>query len=266
MYLCFSVILLKISIYVTIVKQVAYRLNEYQLSVDTLQFQLKIIAACCGEDCRGEIDRKLLISCTSWFCGFSRILVSCHLYFYTSESRFILGKMRYSENSKISGSYSDLKGNEPVALLGNLKIMENKNFYDGWLKEDDIWTERILKLNDFGSVDKVNGDFIFQSCKLCNGPWIAHEQIDDEKICDRITTRGQKFSKDEVVSIESWIRRMPIFSVQLAEIDQRYRACYCDSCAKTCKNRAAYENHLITEHKMSIGYTGLNDNKPDLTL
>ena len=160
--LCFLVILLILSIYVTFVRQVDYVVNTFQFSVDTLQFQKQNIVLCCREDYSVETKMKQLAIITL-YCGFSTILVSCHFYFSTLEKRFIWVKITCSDSLNFFGRYSDSKGNEPVALFGHLKIMETKDIHDGWLKEDDIWKERLLKLQDFGNVNNLNGDFIFTS-------------------------------------------------------------------------------------------------------
>ena len=258
-------ILLILSIYVTFVRQVDYVVNTFQFSVDTLQFQKQNIVLCCREDYSVETKMKQLAIIT-FYCGFSTILVSCHFYFSTLEKRFIWVKITCSDSLNFLGRYSDSKGNEPVALFGHLKIMETKDIHDGWLKEDDIWKERLLKLQDFGNVNNLNGDFIFTSCNLCNGPLIAHKTITDQESCERIKSRAQKLSKVEVANVESWIKEMPTFRVQLAEVDKRYRACFCDGCDKTYKNRAAYENHLVTVHKMSVEHNGLRAVNQDSTL
>ena len=49
---------------------------------------------------------------------------------------------------------------------------------------------------------------------------------------------------------ERSLQMLPEFEKQLAVIDTRQRACFCDSCNKTCGSRAAYENHLVSEHKI----------------
>ena len=43
------------------------------------------------------------------------------------------------ENSKILRQWMDPKGNEPVTLFDQTNIMENKDTFEGWIKEDDIW-------------------------------------------------------------------------------------------------------------------------------
>ena len=73
-----------------------------------------------------------------------------------------------------------------MTLLGDYKMVENKDFYEGWIKDDEVWRKRLLELDKFGKVDKLSGEFIFKLCNICNGPWIAHENVDDENLCDKV--------------------------------------------------------------------------------
>ena len=127
-------------------------------------------------------------------------------------------------------------------------MTENKEIFKEILKNDETWIERMQKLEFYGNVNKIDGRFLFKRCKLCNSPWISHNNTSDENKCDQIRSRGEKIEEKDVLCIENWIRSMPSFQIKLGEIDTRQRACYCDECDKVCKNRSAYENHLITEH------------------
>ena len=43
--------------------------------------------------------------------------------------------------------------------------------------------------------------------------WIAHANIDDEEICDRIKKRTEKLSDFEVISVQSRIKEMPLVCI-----------------------------------------------------
>ena len=150
---------------------------------------------------------------------------------------------------------SNQKRSEVQAHFEIEKIMtDNKDIFNATVSNDDVWIERISKLDTFGAVDNITGEFKFKQCEICNSPWIAHETTENSTVCERVK-RGVKFSEAEIFNMEEWIKAIPLFRIKLAEIDQRQRACHCDDCSKTFKNRAAYETHLITEHKM-MNYQG----------
>ena len=245
-------------------EQVVYVMECNQSCIAILHFQQHSILRC-GKVTYTE-DTNMEQEATSFVSRFSNIWVSCH------NSLFILAevigfKNKFIENLSLGIKVVDPKGKEPMALFGQLIIMESKNMFDDWIQEDDIWNDRLGKLEIFGDIDKLNGNFLFKKCQICNGPWIAHENIDDENVCKRIQKRDEKLSDVEVLGVESWIKEMPLYWARLAEIDTRKRACYCDSCAKTFPSRAKYENHLITKHRISTEKTTYkSDSKQDLTL
>ena len=116
--------------------------------------------------------------------------------------------------------------------------MENKEIFSGFLKDDDLWLERLNELEKYGEVEKISGDFKFNRCVICNGPWIAHDNIEDEAKCEKIKKRGEKIKEEEIQVIENWIKDIPLFKIKLAEIDRRHRACCCDKCEKFSKVEA----------------------------
>ena len=61
-----------------------------------------------------------------------------------------------------------------------------------------------------------------------NGPWVAHDNIEDDAKYEKIKKRGEKIKEEEIQVIENWIKDIPLFKIKLAEVDRRYRACYCD--------------------------------------
>ena len=131
-----------------------------------------------------------------------------------------------------------------------IEIMTEKKHFFEILSGDDLWNERISKLEDYGKVNSLNGDFEFIKCDICKSPWIAHEKTDNPEVCNRKKRKGDNFSSQEIKEVEDWIKAMPMFKLKLAQIDRRQRACYCDECGKTLTSRAAYESHLVTDHRI----------------
>ena len=130
-------------------------------------------------------------------------------------------------------------------------MTENKNAFKEILTGDEFWDDRFRNLEKYGKVNVFNGEFEFIKCDTCRSPWIAHENIEKSEVCSRIKRKGEKFSDEEVLEVEEWIKRIPTFEMSLAKIDKRQRACHCDDCEKTFQNRYAYENHLVLEHRMN---------------
>ena len=236
----FIVILCEIYIYVMLLKQVDYDIECDQSNVDTLHVQEESILNCGDVKCTKETRMEQQDIKNFWIPGDFR--VSCYVILFILAEEIIGDKSMFVKKSKLVRKTFDLKGKEPLTLVGKFSFMDNKNILEDWIKEDDIWTERLRNLEIYGDVDKITGDFLFKACKLCNGPWIAHSNIDEEEVCDRIKKRTEKLSDFEVISVQSWIKEMPLFWTRLAEIDTRQRASYCDSCNKSFPNRAKYES------------------------
>ena len=76
-------------------------------------------------------------------------------------------KGMFVKNSKSVRKTFDLKGKEPLALVGKFSFMDNKDILEDWIKEDNIWTERLRNLKIYGYLDKITGEFVFKTCKLC---------------------------------------------------------------------------------------------------
>ena len=88
---------------------------------------------------------------TNFFSRSSDIWVSCH------DSLFILAevigfKNKLIDNLSLGIKVIDPKGKEPMALFGQLIIMDSKNMFNDWIQEDDIWNDRLGKLKIFGEL------------------------------------------------------------------------------------------------------------------
>ena len=148
LYLCFLVILLQKYFDVFTVEQVDCVVNFEQFIAAKLHNPRGNISESGKESHREGADmepRYIKYSLAVWSC-----LVSCHFYFSSFASRFIVGENMVLENSKVLRQGMDPKGNEPVTLSGQINIMENKDTFEGWIKEDDIWLERLKKFWNTG--------------------------------------------------------------------------------------------------------------------
>ena len=56
-------------------------------------------------------------------------------------------------------------GSEPLTHAGYFRIMESKDLFKQIMKDDEVWSERISKLDLYGNVNKINGRFIFKKCE-----------------------------------------------------------------------------------------------------
>ena len=93
------------------------------------------------------------------------------------------------------------KGSEPMAHMENSKMTISKQVFTGVLKDDELWKERMESLGSFGEVNKINGEFILKKCSICSSPWISHEDIGNETVCDKVKSRGEKVDDIETKNI-----------------------------------------------------------------
>ena len=72
---------------------------------------------------------------------------------------------------------SDKAKDEPADPKGDLFLNKMKTINTNY--KDDIEKD-ITNLSDFGHISAMNGDFVFNNCKNCNGPMIGHEKEEND--------------------------------------------------------------------------------------
>ena len=89
-------------------------------------------------------------------------------------------------------------------------------------KNSDIFTfydlenidKDLVDLESFGSIDKSNGDFIFEICPDCKGPLIAHKKC-------LTAEKTMHWKEDQVDMIRINVKQSQLYQVALGKFDQR---------------------------------------------
>ena len=173
--------------------------------------------------CTGKrLKRLMQVKKAVWTWKMLLVLVSkmMMIYFCSPSQRDSKNDEGYEDkNFQGSNKYlgnSNQKRSEVQAHFEIEKIMtDNKDIFNATVSNDDVWIERISKLDTFGAVDNITGEFKFKQCEICNSPWIAHETTENSTVCERVK-RGVKFSEAEIFNMEEWIKAIPLFRIKLA--------------------------------------------------
>ena len=83
--------------------------------------------------------------------------------------------------------------------------MSDTNIMKGYKSADDLFND-INKLEKFGTVDAVTGEYDFGICKHCDGPKLGHK--DREEVCRQKVEKAEieKYKDEEVGEIKTWLK------------------------------------------------------------
>ena len=98
------------------------------------------------------------------------------------------------------------------------------------------------RLKDAGSLNRSDGDFLFNDCLDCKGPLFAHKKCLAKE-------KTMHWSKEQRLLVVSTIKENLGFQAALSKIDTRATVSTCDICDKRFENRNILENHMRLIHK-----------------
>ena len=122
-------------------------------------------------------------------------------------------------------------------------------------KNSDIFTfydfenidKYLVDLETFGSIDKSNGDFIFEICSDCRGPLMAHKKC-------LTAEKTMLWKEDQVALVMTNVKQSYSFQAALGKFDKRMSVTYCDICKLKMNNQSALECHMNIMHKRTMKF------------
>ena len=143
----------------------------------------------------------------------------------------------------LSGFKNDKAKDEPTKPIGDLFHKNMKNLSGHYKDKIDA---DIVNLKDFGHISAMNGVYVFNICKNCNGPLLGHEKTEADCKDKRMDYKLSGKLQDEA-------RKHDLFECFKAAIDTRPREIECTECGNRFLNRLQRENHdrLVHNGKMN---------------
>jgi len=132
----------------------------------------------------------------------------------------------------LSGFKSDKAKDEPMKPIGDLFHKNMKNLSGHYKDKIDA---DIVNLKDFGHISAMNGVYVFNICKNCNGPSLGHEKTEADCIDKRMDYKLSGKLQDEA-------RKHDLFECYKAGIDMRPKIIECKDCGIKFLNRLQHEN------------------------